>query len=106
MEDSTNFVEMMKKILGEEEYQELLLDISKEANKKKINLEDFFEDILNKYCFIIFMIGMSKKIEVERYKFKTKNQSFEIEGCVFAEKYEKYIKEVENKKFEMAKTMI
>ena len=52
------------------------------------------------------MVGMSKKIEIEKYKFKADNEIFEIDSISFAKRFEKYIKKIENKKFEIAKSMI
>lgn len=106
MSEETNFVDIMLIILGKEEYYHLSSEIAKECQKRNIDLTTFAENILNKYCFIIFMIGMSKKIEIDKYRFNTENGSFEIESSVFANKYEKYIKKIENKKFEIAKSMI
>lgn len=106
MNEETDFINMMLIILGKRDYIQLSRKIAKECHRYNLDLSEFAENIINKYCFIIFMIGMSKKIEVEKYKFKTDNKYFEIESSVFAKKYEKYIKKVENKKFEIAKSMI
>ena len=106
MSTETSFVDMMLIILGKENYYQLIKKISKECQKWKLDLDTFAENILNKHCFLIFMIGMSKKIEIEKYIFRTDKQDFEIESSTFAEIYEEYIKMIENKKFEIAKSMI
>lgn len=106
MNEETNFVDMLQIILGKEDYFQLSREIAKECHKWNISLDTFAEDILNKFCFIIFMVGMSKKIEIEKYKFKADNQIFEIDSISFAKMFEKYIKKIENKKFEIAKSMI
>lgn len=106
MNEETNFVDVILIVLGKEDYYQLSREIAEECHKWNISLSTFAEDILNKFCFIIFMVGMSKKIEIEKYKFKTDNKTFEMDSISFAKKFEKYIKKIENKKFEIAKSMI
>jgi len=106
MNEETNFVDILQIILGKEEYFQLSREIAKECHKWNISLDIFAEDILNKFCFIIFMVGMSKKIEIEKYRFKANNETFEIDSISFAKMFEKYIKKIEDKKFEIAKNMI
>lgn len=52
------------------------------------------------------MVGMSKKIEIEKYKFKADNEVFEIDSILFAKRFEKYIKKIEEKKFEIVRNII
>ena len=106
MKEETNFVDVMLIVLGKEDYYQLLTNIAEECHKWNVSFSTFAEDIVNKFCFIIFMVGMSKKIEIEKYKFKADNEIFEIDSISFAKRFEKYIKKIENKKFEIAKSMI
>ncbi|MCI9038438.1 MAG: hypothetical protein HFJ29_00925 [Clostridia bacterium] len=106
MNKETNFVDVMLIVLGKEDYYQLSREIAEECHKWNVSFSTFAEDILNKFCFIIFMVGMSKKIEIEKYKFKTDSKTFEMDSISFAKKFEKYIKKIENKKFEIAKSMI
>ena len=106
MSEEMNFVDMLQIILGKDDYIELLKEIAKQCYKWNINLSTFAEEILNKFCFVIFMAGMSKKIEIEKYKFKADKEFFEIDSISFAKRFEKYIKKIEDKKFEIAKSMI
>lgn len=106
MKEETNFVDVMLIVLGKEDYYQLLTKIAEECHKWNVSFSTFAEDIVNKFCFIIFMVGMSKKIEIEKYKFKADNEIFEIDSISFAKRFEKYIKKIEDKKFEIAKSMI
>ena len=106
MSEETNFVDMLQIVLGKEDYFQLSREIAKECHKWNISLSTFAEEILNKFCFIIFMVGMSKKIEIEKYKFKTDNKTFEMDSISFTKKFEKYIKKIENKKFEWIRKII
>lgn len=104
--ENINFVEVIKDILGEEEYLQLLKDISIENMEKGISYEKFFNEVANKYCFIILLIGFSKKIDINTYYIEKEKPIIKIQIKEFVSRYEKYIKQVENKKFELLKNMI
>ena len=75
--ENINFVEVIKDILGEEEYLQLLKDIEN-----------------------------TKKIDINTYYIEKEKPTIKIQIKEFVSKYEKYIKQVENKKFELLKNMI
>ncbi len=101
-----NFVEIIKDILGEETYLQLLKDISMENIDKDISYEKFFDEIANKYCFIILLIGFSKRIDINTYYIEKEKPIIKFQVREFVNRYKKYIKQVENKKFEILKDMI
>ena len=105
MKNKVNFVELIKDILGEKQYLELLKDISKENLNSNIPFEEFFYKVTNRYCFIIFMIGFSKRVEIEEYIID-KDSNKKINSGVFVKRYEKYVKQVENMKFNFLKDII
>ena len=70
-----------------------------------VTFDEFFNKVANKYCFIILIIGFSKRVELETYAIDNTN-NVKIKPEVFAKKYEKYIKQVENMKFELLKDII
>lgn len=105
MKNKVNFVELIKDILGEKQYLELLKDISKENLNSNIPIEEFFYKVTNRYCFIIFMIGFSKRVEIEEYIID-KDSNKKINLRVFVKRYEKYVKQVENMKFNFLKDII
>lgn len=102
MSKGINFVDIIKDILGENEYLELLKDISIEYIDCNISFEHFFDEVANKYCFIILLVGLSKKVNIGIYNFGDKK----IDSDNFARKYKRYIKIIENKKFEFLKDII
>lgn len=105
MKNRVNFVDLIKDILGEKQYLELLKDISMENSNSNIPFEEFFNKVTNKYCFLIFMIGFSKRVEIEEYTIN-KDSNKKINSEVFVKRYEKYIKQVENTKFNFLKDII
>lgn len=105
MKSKINFVNLIKDILGENQYLELLKDIAMENVNSDVTFDKFFSKVANKYCFIILIIGFSKRVEVETYAIDNTN-NVRIKPEVFAKKYEKYIKQVENMKFEFLKDII
>lgn len=106
MIEKINFVNLIKEILGEDEYLQLLKDITIENLDKDISFENFFDEITNKYCFIILLIGFSKKVDISSYNISKYKSIIKIESDIFASKYKKYIKLVEDKKFEILKDMV
>lgn len=105
MNKELSFVNIMKKVLNESDYIQLLMDISKRVEKEGINLFDCSENIFNKCCFIIYMMGISKKIEIQNYEFHAEDKSFEIDRNAFGKKYLKYIKQVESKRAVLIENM-
>lgn len=106
MEENINFANIIKILIGDKQYIELLTTIAKENNDKNIPIEDFFENIFNQYCFIILIIGFSKKVEIEKYKLRTSSNTIEIPTKEIANKYAEYIELIENKKFNCIKGII
>lgn len=105
MKSKINFVNLIKDILDENQYLELLKDIVMENVNSDVTFDEFFNKVANKYCFIILIIGFSKRVELETYAIDNTN-NVKIKPEVFAKKYEKYIKQVENMKFELLKDII
>ena len=100
--DDFNCAEILKNILGDELYKDVVTKISKEvAEERNLNIEltDFYNDIVNNYCFIILMIGMAKRVEVE-------NVSWTLEMRDFIKKYDIFIRKVEDKKFNKINKML
>lgn len=96
-------VEIVKKILGDQKYEELLNNISLEIlNEKKLDIEitDFFDKIVSKYCMLILSIGTSKKVEIKEVAIKLKNDILKIKIENFINKYDKYINLIEEKRFD------
>ena len=62
MENKKNFVNIIRDIIGDDKYLKLLEEISKE-NKEKVNLDEFYDVVVNNYCFLILMLGFSRKKE-------------------------------------------
>lgn len=107
--DDFNCAEILKNILGDELYKDVVTKISKEvAEERNLNIEltDFYNDIVNNYCFIILMIGMAKRVEVENLKIKSKKVSWTLEMRDFIKKYDIFIRKVEDKKFNKINKML
>lgn len=106
MKEDTNFADILKKFLKDTNYIELITKITKKYNNSGIGLDNFFEDIFNKHCFIILMIGMAKKVEVDKFVFRSGTHIIEIDSIEFAKEYEKYIKLIEKQKMKIVKEII
>lgn len=100
-----NYANIINLILGEEQYKLLLTEVAKENNRNS-SLDSFFDEVFNKYCFVILMLGMSKKVEIGKYKFRTNLKTIEKSSFEFAKKYEKYVKIIENEKFNFIKDIL
>lgn len=92
--EKVNYANMANELLGNEMYSKFIKEISKD-NKGK-NLVDFGKEVLNKCCFLIVMLGMSKKIKLDNIKICLDNEVIKIPCKEFALKYEKYVNEIEN----------
>lgn len=88
-------------LLGDELYCEFIKEISKEH--KNSNLVDFGKEVLDKSCFLIVMIGMSKKIHLDKVKFCLGDKTIEVSCKDFAKKYEMYARKIEENIFYMVK---
>lgn len=106
MEENINFADIIKILMGDEKYLELLTKIAKENENQNIPIDEFYKTIFNQYCFIILTIGFSKKIEVKKYKLKTSSCKIELLANEVAIDYEEYIKLIEDKKFEWIREII
>lgn len=104
MENELDYTNILKSIIGDAEYIELLLDVSRK-NEGRVELYDFAE-VFKKYCLIILMMGMSKRVDIEFFKLKLEDKIILLNKFEFARKYEKFIKLVENKRFQVLKTII
>ena len=106
MKQNINFADIIKILIGDKKYLELLTKIAKENGDKNIPIDEFYKTIFNQYCFIILTIGFSKKVEVDKYKLKASSCNIELSANEVATDYEEYIKLIENKKFEWIKEII
>jgi len=55
--------------------------------------------VIDKCCFLIVMIGMSKKVKLYNVKIYIGDEVLEISCKEFARKYEKYARKIENNVF-------
>lgn len=106
MKDNINFADIIKILIGDKKYLELLTKIAKENGDKNIPIDEFYKTIFNQYCFIILTIGFSKKVEVDKYKLKASSCKIELSANEVAIDYEEYIKLIENKKFEWIRKIV
>lgn len=93
----------IKAIIGDNAYKELITKITRENSEKRVELGKFAVEVFDKYCLIILILGTSKKIELEKYKLKIGKETIEINSTEFTKKYERYIRVVEDKMFEIVK---
>lgn len=106
MKENINFADIIKILIGDKKYLELLTKIAKENGDKNIPIDEFYKTIFNQYCFIILTIGFSKKVEIDKYKLKASSCNIELLANEVATNYKEYIKLIENKKFEWIKEII
>lgn len=106
MEENINFADIIKILIGDEKYLELLTKIAKENGDKNIPIDEFYKTIFNQYCFIILTIGFSKKVEVDKYKLKASSCNIELPANELATDYKEYIKLIEDKKFKWIREII
>ena len=88
----TNYTNMVNDLLGDELYGQFIKEISKE--KKGGNLIDFGNEVIEKCCLLIIMLGMSK-VKLDNIKLCVGDEIKEINCREFAKKYEKYLTEIE-----------
>jgi len=102
-------VEIIKKILGDQKYEELLNNISLEIiNEKNLDIEisDFFDKIVSRYCMLILSIATSKKVEIKQVVIKLENDILKIKIEDFIKKYDNYINLIEEKRFDEINKML
>ena len=88
------YIDVIKNILSEREYIDLLKMVSKEKECEEIKLCEFNDRMMNQYCLIMLTIALSKK-EINNQKVK-----------YIEKKYKKYIKIIEDSKFKVLKDII
>ena len=98
---NVKYANIANELLGNDIYLEFIKEISKEHGDE--NLIDFGENVLNKACFLIVMIGMSKKIKLDNVQFCLGGRIVEVSCKEFARKYEQYAKKIEENVFETLK---
>lgn len=90
--DNVNYINMAKELLGNEMYCKFIKEISKENEGK--NLVDFGKEVINKCCFLIVMLGMSKKVTLDNVKICLENEVVTISCKDFATKYENSLEQI------------
>lgn len=99
--EKVNYANIANNLLGDELYSKFIKEISKENNGE--NLVDFGKEVIDKCCFLIIMIGMSKKVKLDNVKICVGNEVIEISCKEFAMKYKEYAKKIEENIFETVK---
>jgi len=101
--ENINYANIANNLLGDELYCKFIKQISKDY--KKGNIVDFGKKVVNSCCFLLIMIGMSKKVKIDNVKICLEDEIVEISCKEFAMKYEHYIKQIENNMFQAVKSM-
>lgn len=98
---------ILKLILGNKEYTQLITDTVREYKNMNWKLDDA-ELIIETYFMAILLIGFSKKqIQIDKYRIHLLNEvELEINTKEFCKKYEKYIDKVENYKFDLLRQLL
>lgn len=91
--ENVNYSNIANNLLGDELYQLFIKEISKE--NEGLDLVDFGKEVVDKCCFLIIMIGMSKKVNLDNVKICLGDQVIPISCKKFARKYEKYSRKIE-----------
>ena len=102
--EKINYANIAKDLLGDELYIKLINEIAKK--NKNENLVDFGKVVIEKMCLVIVMLGMSKKVKLDTVKICAGDEIINISCKQLEEKYQKYIKQIENgisKTLEVAK---
>jgi len=89
---NVNYANMANDLLGNELYCKFIKEVSKENEGK--DLVDFGKEVINKFCFLIVMLGMSKKVNLDNIKICLENEVIKISCKEFAAKYEKYLNQI------------
>ena len=88
-----NYAYIANNILGDELYCKFIKEIAKE--NKDENLIDFGEKIFEKSCLLLIALGMSNVLKDDRVKIYIGCDIVEISCKEFAQKYKKYVEELE-----------
>ncbi len=90
--EKINYANIANELLGNDLYCKFIKEIAKE--NKGTNLVDFGKEVVDKCCFLIVMIGMSK-VKLDSVKLCLGNEIIEISCKDFAMKYANYATEIE-----------
>lgn len=96
--NEVNYANIANTLLGNKLYCDFVKEIAKEHGDS--NLLDFGKEVLNKSCFLIIMIGMSKKVHLDKVKFCIGDRTIEVSCKEFARKYEQYARKIEENVFD------
>lgn len=91
---NVNYAYIANSLLGDELYCKFIKEMSK--GNKNSNLVDFGKKIFEKCCLLLVSIGMSNTIKMSKIEICIGNEIIEVSCKEFAEKYNKYINEIEN----------
>lgn len=91
--ENINYANMANELLGNDMYSEFIKEIAKE--NKGENLINFSNEVLNKCCFLIIAIGMSKKIKLDNVKLCVGKNVIDVSCKEFEQKYRKYVQTIE-----------
>lgn len=99
--------EILKLILGDEVYTQLITDTVREYNNTKLRINEV-EPIIESYFIAILLIGFSKKqVNIDNYTIHLINKSnIKIDTNEFCKKYENYINTVENFKLDLLRQLL
>lgn len=89
---NVNYANIANKLLGNDLYCKFIKEISKD--NKGANLVDYGKDVIEKSCFLIVMLGMSK-VKLDTVKICLDDEMIEINTKEFAEKYKQYTQKIE-----------
>jgi len=101
--EKVNYANIANELLGDELYCKFIKEIAKE--NKGGNIVEYGKEVLNKCCFLILMIGMSKEVKLDTVKICAGKDIVEISCKEFANKYEKYIRKIESSIFDTVKSI-
>lgn len=96
--EKVNYANIANNLLGDELYCKFINEISKE--NKGTNLVDFGKEVVDKCCFLIIILGMSKHIKLDNVKLCLGDKVIPISCKEFAIKYEIYSKQIGKHIFE------
>lgn len=105
--EENNIQRILKEIIGEAEYDNLISDIVNEYSDTDYEL-DVAEPIINSYIIAILLIGMSKKaVNIDNYNIHLiNNENLKINTLDFCKDYSHYINKVENFKLDLLRKLL
>lgn len=98
-----NYANIANELLGDELYCKFIKEIAKENVGG--DLVDFGKEVVDKCCFLIIMIGMSKNVQLDNVKICMGKEIIKISCKEFANKYEKYARKIESNIFDTIKSI-